>query len=371
MGIRYDVVYATKELSRVLSEPTKIGNDMLHRALLYVKRTSDAYLSYSSERMHAYKLPATRKKPSDTSDTYQTEYNVTDEVIQEDEKPVQQQYLHPGPPMHVVVLTDCDLAGQIETRQTTTSLMVMVQGTLVHWRASTERIIIPSTAAGEYVALSRGNTTAKYVNDVLKFYGNPPTSYYLYTDNQAAEHIATQPNMNEHSRSIDTRHHAIRQDYVDGHMRIGGVASHADNTSDILTKYLQPPLHEKHAQHQHITQEKRPPKTTLTNCVLRFGHSYDPSTNTTSCEFPPAFLALLPQRPTLTKRQKKRHRQQYWNAIHTLRQQHPHLHIMSKPHMTKQTPDYHNHCQPHHPRWPRNPPATVVLQRNAPKPSHV
>ena len=151
---------ATKELSRVLSEPTKIANDMLDRALLYVKRTSDAYLSYSSERMHAYKLPPTRKKPSDISDTYQTEYNVTDEVVHEDEIEQTQTYLHSGPPMHVVVQTDCDFAGQIETRQTTTSLIVMIQGALVHWRASTERIIIPSTAAGEYVALSRGNTTA-------------------------------------------------------------------------------------------------------------------------------------------------------------------------------------------------------------------
>ncbi len=55
------------------------------------------------------------------------------------------------------------------------------------------------------------------------------------------------PTMNEHSRLIDTRHHAIRQDYVNGQMRIGGVASQDnDNESDILTKYLQPPLHEKH-----------------------------------------------------------------------------------------------------------------------------
>jgi hypothetical protein len=74
---------------------------------------------------------------------------------------------------------------------------------------------------------------------------------FLYTDNQAAEHIATQPNMNEHSRSIDIRHHAIRQDYIDGMMRIGGVAT-GDNTSDILTKYLQPPLHIKHTSHLHI-----------------------------------------------------------------------------------------------------------------------
>jgi hypothetical protein len=263
MGIRYDVVYATKELSRVLSEPTKTANDLLDRALFYIKRTSDVYLSYSSEQMHAYKLPPTRKKPSDISDTYQTDYNVTDEVIHEDEKALTQPYLHSGPSMHVVVQTDCNLAGQIETRQTTTSLIVLVQSALVHWRASTERIIFPLTAAGEYVALSRGNTTAKYVNDVLKFYGNPSTSYYLYTDNQVAEHIATQPNMNEHSRSIDTCHHAIRQDYIDGNMRIGGVAS-ADNTSDILTKYLQPPLHEKHAHLLHINQERRPPKPTLT-----------------------------------------------------------------------------------------------------------
>jgi hypothetical protein len=101
MGVRYDVVYATKELSRVLSEPTKTANDMLERALLYVKRTQNAYLSYSSERMHAYTLPPTRKKPTDVSDTYNTDYNVTDEIVQEDEQQVPQTYLHQGPPMHV------------------------------------------------------------------------------------------------------------------------------------------------------------------------------------------------------------------------------------------------------------------------------
>jgi hypothetical protein len=72
--------------------------------------------------------------------------------------------------------------------------------------------------------------------------------------------------MSEHSRSIDTRHHAIRQDYVDGEMRIGGVTSQ-DNESDILTKYLQPPLHEKHTIASHIKQTKR--TTTLTNCASK------------------------------------------------------------------------------------------------------
>jgi hypothetical protein len=103
------------------------------------------------------------------------------------------------------------------------------------------------------VALNRGNTTAKFIRDVLQFYGNTTNIYHLYTDNQAAEHIATQPTMNEHSRAIDTRHHAIRQDYIENSMRIGGVAS-SENTSDILTKNLQPHLHQKHCAALHILQ---------------------------------------------------------------------------------------------------------------------
>ncbi len=39
MGIRYDISYTTKELSRVLAEPTETANDILNRTLLYIKRT--------------------------------------------------------------------------------------------------------------------------------------------------------------------------------------------------------------------------------------------------------------------------------------------------------------------------------------------
>ena len=60
-----------------------------------------------------------------------------------------------------------------------------------------------ATAAGEYVALSRGNQASKHVSAVMQFFGNHTPHYHLYTDNQAAEHIATQPTMSEHSRSID------------------------------------------------------------------------------------------------------------------------------------------------------------------------
>jgi hypothetical protein len=139
--------------------------------------------------------------------------------------------------------------------------MNYLNGVLVHWRGRTERLIVHTTAAGEYIALSRGNATAKYIRDIMIFYGNTQNIYHLYTDNQAAEHIATQPNMNDHSRSIDIRIHGIRQDYLDNAMRIGGVASE-DNTSDILTKNLQPHLHQKHCLQLHLTKQSKTKKGT-------------------------------------------------------------------------------------------------------------
>jgi hypothetical protein len=61
-----------------------------------------------------------------------------------------------------------------------------------------EKVIIRTTAAGEYIALSGGNEASKFVREVLKYFGNTQHVYHLYTDNQAAEHLATQPNMNDH-----------------------------------------------------------------------------------------------------------------------------------------------------------------------------
>jgi hypothetical protein len=126
MGIRYDVVYTTKELSRVLTEPTRTANDILDRALIYIMRTKNAYLSYSHREMSEFHPPLTRKKPTDITDTYDVSYNTTDGIQHEDEKESKPTYKYNGPAMTVMCKTDCDLAGQLETRQTTTSMMIWV-----------------------------------------------------------------------------------------------------------------------------------------------------------------------------------------------------------------------------------------------------
>jgi hypothetical protein len=109
---------------------------------------------------------------------------------------------------------------------------------------------------GFYLGTSSSGIQRKY----LQFYGNKATKAYLFTDNQAAEHIATKQTMNEHSRSIDIRHHAVRQDYLEGKVQIRGVKT-TENPSDILTKFLPAPTHMKHTSPLNINFQNTPTDT--------------------------------------------------------------------------------------------------------------
>ncbi len=231
--------------------------------------------------------------------------------------------MYEGDQLTITAQTDIDLAGQPDTRQSTSSYILSINGIIFHWRAHTEKVIIRTTAAGEYIALSRGNEACKFVREILKYFGNTQHVYHLYTYNQAAEHLATQPNMNDHSRSIDIKHHGIKQDYLQDNMRIGGVAS-LDNTSDILTKNLQPPLHAKHCAQLHILT---PVITNHTNLLTNNVVSIKPKnerpkphhghTRTKATEPTPSVshIDTYTTSKRATKRQRQKKRQQHWDSI--------------------------------------------------------
>jgi hypothetical protein len=88
MGIRFDLVYVTKELSRVLAEPTKIANELVDKAIEYTIKTKNAHLLFSHEQMTGYQPPPTRKKSTDKAkEKYEVnEYNIQDGIQQADDK---------------------------------------------------------------------------------------------------------------------------------------------------------------------------------------------------------------------------------------------------------------------------------------------
>jgi hypothetical protein len=256
MGIRYDIVYAVKERSRVLQAPTKIAQEILDRTLTYITQTHQAHLVFDHKPMTSSTLPPTQKKPTQQTDIYNVDdYNSTDPIPHHDDTDTPQEYTYNGHQCIVVCYTDIDLAGQHETRQSTSGYLLFINGVLVHFHGRTERQIITSTCAGEYIALSRGDAACRFITTILQFYGNKENLYYLFTDNQAAEHLATQPNLNEHGRTIDTRHHEVRQDYLEGKVQIGGVKT-TENPGDILTKFLPAPAHQEHPRNLNLNTPK-------------------------------------------------------------------------------------------------------------------
>jgi hypothetical protein len=96
MCLRYNLTYTTKELSRVLQEPTSTANEILKRAVRYAAQTKDAYLSFSHDTMISYNMPPkTRKKLTDTeTQNYDTETNnVEDGITQPDDISMPQEFV--------------------------------------------------------------------------------------------------------------------------------------------------------------------------------------------------------------------------------------------------------------------------------------
>jgi hypothetical protein len=73
MGLRFDIAFVTKELSRVLDKPTPIANDIVNRALIYAHRSKHAHLRFSHTLMTNYQPPTTRKKPTDQTNEYEVD----------------------------------------------------------------------------------------------------------------------------------------------------------------------------------------------------------------------------------------------------------------------------------------------------------
>ena len=115
MCLRFDIVYATKELSRVLSEPTAIANTILTLTLQYLHQTSTARLKFERNNMMKYTPPLTRKKPTDIINPYNVDYCLTDGIVQTDDTSVTQSFSYKGHQMILACQTDIDLGGQVET----------------------------------------------------------------------------------------------------------------------------------------------------------------------------------------------------------------------------------------------------------------
>ena len=134
--------------------------------------------------------------------------------------------------------SDASWADCVQTRRSTTGVVLMLAGAAIEWRSKRQSIVAQSSAEAEYIAGADAAKSIAYLRQLLKHLGCPqagPTK--LLMDSQSAMAIAMQDSNNQRRKHIDVRHHFLREKVLDGEIELVWTPT-AEQIADIFTKPL-------------------------------------------------------------------------------------------------------------------------------------
>ena len=134
--------------------------------------------------------------------------------------------------------SDADMAGDIDTRKSTTGIIFFLGGNIITWQSSKQKVVALSSCEAKYIAAAtaacQGVWLARLVKDMT---GVEPGAPELKVDNQSAIALSKNPVHHDRSKHIDTRFHYIRE-CIDENRIVLGHVSTEEQLADILTKAL-------------------------------------------------------------------------------------------------------------------------------------
>ena len=139
----------------------------------------------------------------------------------------------PGPPRDVIVTTDSDWAGDVESRRSTSGGAVCLGQACTRSWCRTQGCVALNSAEAEYYGMVSGVQEGRLVQQLLEELGYK-VGLRLRTDNNAARQAA------EKVGSMRQKHMAIRMHFLKEMVKSGLVVvervSSLDNFTDLLTK---------------------------------------------------------------------------------------------------------------------------------------
>lgn len=149
-------------------------------------------------------------------------------------------YTKPSGPLVPTVYTDASWgSGYPESEKTYEGLLVLMCGGPICWRSTKQKSISLSTAEAEYMALSEGTKSAKWLTEVFQDFmpKSPPLTVDIFVDNQAAIQIANDPQFYPRTKHIKRRYHFTREAVNNKEVTVSFVES-GEQMADFLTKPL-------------------------------------------------------------------------------------------------------------------------------------
>ena len=137
----------------------------------------------------------------------------------------------------LVGYTDEDMAGDVDTRKSTSGFLITFAGGAVAWQSRLQKCVALSTTEAEFIAATEACKELLWMKRFLQELGFKQQRYIVFCDSQSAIHLGKNSSFHARSKHIDVRYHWIRDAINDKLFELEKI--HTDhNGSDMLTKAL-------------------------------------------------------------------------------------------------------------------------------------
>ena len=139
--------------------------------------------------------------------------------------------------LFLVGYTDSDMAGDVDSRRSTSGYLITFGGGAVAWQSKLQKCVALSTTEAEFIAITEACKEMLWMKKFLQELSFTQEKYVLFCDSQSAIHLGKNSTFHSRSKHIDVRYHWIRDVLNDKLLELEKV--HTDeNGSDMMTKSL-------------------------------------------------------------------------------------------------------------------------------------
>ena len=147
-------------------------------------------------------------------------------------------YKKTGAELKLLGYSDADMAGDIDTRKSTTGVIYFLGKNVITWQSQKQKLVALSSCEAEYIAGTTAACQGVWLARLLaELKGKEEGAVKINIDNQSAVQLSKNPVFHNRSKHIDTRFHFIRECIEEGRVCVASIGT-TEQLADIMTKAL-------------------------------------------------------------------------------------------------------------------------------------
>ena len=130
---------------------------------------------------------------------------------------------------------DSDMAGDKDSRRSTTGYVFTVGGTTVSWISKLHKVVALSTTEVVYIVATEASKEVIWLQRFMEELAKKQENSRLYSDSQSVIHLAKNSSFHSKTKHIQLRYHFIWSVLENGQLKLEKIHT-SQNLADMLTK---------------------------------------------------------------------------------------------------------------------------------------